>query len=228
MSMPSQEQFELLTDYDTGSAYREAYQTTYANIRFNLGGAQEKLPTLLLTTASSHAAQRTFAANVAIVAAQSGTPTILVDADLRNPSLERRFGLEKSAGLRDLLQEDAITLQKVQQHLRKTFITNLQLLGAGSDTVSEGASLLFSTRLADVIAAMRQHLAETEVGKAGMIIFNAPPVLTGPDASLIGAQVDHTILAVVKGRTTRTQAKQAQEQLQRAHVNLVGIVILDA
>jgi Mrp family chromosome partitioning ATPase len=224
VSIPSQEQFELLTDYDTGSAYSEAYRTIYANIRFNLDKAQEKPHTLLLTMISAASPQVVLAANVAIIAAQSGTPTILIDADLRKPGLERRFGLEKGIGLRDLLQADVITPQQMRQSLRKTFVNNLLLLSAGSDDASEEA--LFSSRLPGVIASMRDYLAEVE-DKTGMIIFHSAPALAGPDASLIGAQVEQTMLAIVKGRTTRSQAKQAQEQLQRAHVNLAGIIILD-
>ncbi len=225
MSMPSQEQFELLTDYDTRSAYSEAYRTIYANIRFNLDSAQEKPHTLLLTTVSASPLRSVFAANVAIVSAQSGVPTILVDADLHRPSLEQRFGLDKGTGLRDILQSDVITPQIIQQQLRSTFINDLLLLSAGSDAASEGS--LFSSRLPGVIASLRQYLAETKAGKAGLIIFHTTAVLTGPDASLVGAQVEQTILAIVKGRTTRSQAKQAQEQLQHAHVHLAGIVILD-
>ena len=86
--------------------------------------------------------------------------------------------------------------------------------------------MLLSAKLQDVVQMLGQWLAETEA-KQGLVIFNAPPVLAGPDASLIGALVEQTILIIVKGRTTRTQAKQAQEQLQRAHTNVVGIVMLD-
>jgi len=225
VSIPSEEQFELLTDYDTGSAYSESYRTIYANICFKLDKAQEKPHTLLLTMISASSPRVALAANVAIIAAQSGTPTILVDADLRKPGLEQRFGLEKGAGLRDLLQADVIAPHQFQQCLRKTFVNNLLLLGAGSDAANGEA--LFSSRLPGVIASMRDYLAEVVEDKTGMIIFHSAPVLAGPDASLIGAQVEQTILAIVKGRTTRSQAKQAQEQLQRAHVNLAGIIILD-
>ena len=69
-------------------------------------------------------------------------------------------------------------------------------------------------------------LSETET-VPGLVIFNCSPVLTGPDASLIGTLVEQTILIIAKGRTTRAHAKQAQEQLARAHANLVGIVMLD-
>ena len=103
MSIRSQDQVALLTDYDAGSAFSEAYHTLYANIRFSWDSEKNKQHTLLLSTPSTYAGQAAVAANVGIAAAQSGTPTILVDADLRAPSLEQRFGLGKSAGLCDVL-----------------------------------------------------------------------------------------------------------------------------
>ena len=226
MSIRSQEQVALLTDYDAGSAFSEAYHILYANIRFSWDNEKSKQHTLLVTTPSTYAAQATVAANVAIAAAQSGTPTILVDADLRTPGLEQRFGLGKSAGFCDLLLEGAISTQKIEQFLCKTFIAGLRLLGAGTSPTSEGAALLLTEKLPAVIQSIRHCVSETEAGP-GLVIFNAPPVLVGPDASLIGALVEQTILSVAKGHTTRSQAKQAQEQLQRGHANLAGIVILD-
>lgn len=91
---------------------------------------------------------------------------------------------------------------------------------------TEGGVLLLSEKLQAAIQTISLCLSETE-DAPGMIIFNSPPVLAGPDASLIGTLVEQTILIIAKDRTTRTQAKQAQEQLERAHTNLVGIVILD-
>jgi capsular exopolysaccharide synthesis family protein len=226
LSIHSQEQVALLTDYDIGSLFSEAYHTLYANIRFNWDSEKSKQHTLLITTPSAYPSQATVAANVAIAAAQSSTPTILVDADLRTPGLEQRFGLAKSAGLRDLLIEETITPQKIGQYLRQTFISDLRLLSAGSATASEGASILLSAKLQDVVHSICQYLAEAE-SRPGIVVFNTPPVLAGPDASLIGTLVEQTILAIAKGRTTRAQTKQAQAQLQRAHVNLTGIVLLD-
>ncbi len=223
MSIRSQEQVALLTDYDTGSAYSAAYYTFFANIRFNWN-KEQCIHTLLLCPPAPYAGQATVAANVAIAAAKSGTPTILVDADLRTPGLERRFGMEKAEGLGDLLAKDMITTQVVRQHLRDTFIPGLRLLSAGM--AAEGGVLLLSEKLQAAIQTISLCLSETETAP-GMVIFNSPPVLAGPDASLIGTLVEQTILTIAKDRTTRTQAKQAQEQLERAHTNLVGIVILD-
>src|SRR6185312_14166644 len=98
------EQHTLLTDYGTNTAYSEAFHTLFANIRFNWSGSStgHNVHTLLLTTPSNYNDQVAVAANLAIVAAQSGTPTLLVDADLRAPKLEKRFGLGKKPGLSDL------------------------------------------------------------------------------------------------------------------------------
>lgn len=226
MSIRSQEQVALLTDYDAGSAFSEAYHTLYANIRFSWDSEKSKQHTLLLTTPSTYTGQAAVAANVGIAAAQSGTPTILVDADLRAPGLEQRFGLGKSAGLCDALLETSISAQKIEQFLSKTFIADLRLLSAGTSPTIEAATLLLTEKLPEVIKSIRDCLPETEV-RPGLVIFNAPPVLVGPDASLIGALVEQTILTVAKGHTTRLQAKQAQEQLQRARANLAGMVMLD-
>ncbi len=225
MSIRSHEQYALLTDYDTGSAYSEAYHTVFANIRFTWESNSTQQHTLLLATASPYAEQAGVVANVAMVAAQSGTPTILVDADLRTPGLQQRFSLGKSSGLSELLAAESITPEKVAASLCKTFIPNLRLLGAG-DTTMGGASLLLSPKLETIVNCLRKLAAGAETSP-GLVIFHSPPVLSGADASLISAQVEQTFLTMVAGRTTRVQVKQAQEQLQRSHANLVGSILLD-
>jgi Mrp family chromosome partitioning ATPase len=228
VSIGSSEQVALLTDYDPQSAYSQAYYTLYANIRFSWDSEKSKQHTVLLTTPSAAPVQATIAANVAIAAAQSGTSTVLVDANLRAPELEQRFGLGKGAGLYELLAAtEPLSTQKIVSYLQATFIPGLRLLSAGnSGKTSEEANLLSSVQLEDVVRCLRAYLAETET-QPGIVIFHSAAVLSGPDASCIGALVDQTILAIAKGRTTRTSAKQAQEQLQRAHVQLTGIVLLE-
>ncbi len=223
MSVRSPEQVALLTDYDMHSAYCEAYYTLLANIRFGWKN-EDRVQTLLVTTPAPTSGQATTAANIAIASAQSGVATILVDADLLEANLESRFGLQKQTGLSDLLVEKSLTLQLVAQSTQSTFVPGLFLLSAG--TGKEDAALLLPTKFEGVMQALCQHVAGTE-NQAGVVIFNSPPVLVGPDASIIGAHVAQTVLLIAKKRTTHTQAKQAQAQLQRAHANLAGLVVLD-
>lgn len=237
MGTRSQEQYALLTDYDTDTAYSEAFHTLFANIRLNWENTSNKPHTLLFTTPTASSEQAAVVANVAIVAAQSGVPTILVDADLRNPGLQQRFGLSKSPGLSDLLTEEAIPAQKVALYLQTTFIPGLRLLGAGTlaaqgakDKEDYGVVKPYSYnlyRLEEVLCSICQFLEETETQLCA-VLFHSPPVLVGADASLISALVDQTFLTIVSERTTRAEAKQAQEQLQRVHAKLAGIIMLDA
>jgi Mrp family chromosome partitioning ATPase len=216
----------LLTDYDTNTAYSEAYYTLFANIRLNWDSTSTRQHTLLLTTPTAHAEQAAAVANVAIAAAQSSIPTILVDADLRAPGLQRRFGLTKNLGLSDLLAEETISPQKIPNYLQSTFIPGLQVLGAGTSP-TQGALLLLSPKLEEVVNSICQYQATSET-QPGIVIFHSPPVLAGADASLIGALVEQTFLSIIVGHTTRAQAKQAQEQLERAHAKLAGIIMLNA
>jgi len=223
----SQEQVALLTDYDPDSAYSIAYHTIYTNICFNWNIEQHKQYAVLLTSPAAPQRGAAAAANIAIAAAQNGTPAILVDADLHNPGLQQRFGIGEGSGLSELLAAGMITPQQIKQHLHRLFIPNLYLLYAGKALQqSHEVSRLLSAKLEEILASLRQILNETE-SKPGMIIFNSPPVLSGIDASLIASHVDSTFLLITSGRTTRTQAKRAQEQLQRAHARLTGMIMLD-
>ncbi len=232
MGSLSQEHFALLTDYETTAAYTQAFYTLFANIRFHWENEQkqsnEEQPvtthTLLVTSASAYKDRATVAANLAIVAAQSGAETILVDADLRSPGIQQRFGLKSGNGLSDLLEAGEITPQKITTCLQPTFVPGLRVLGTGTASV-HGPALLLSANLEKLTLGLRDLLASSEK-QSGIVLFHSAPVLSGADASLIGALTDQTVLAVIMGQTTRVQAKQAQEQLEQAHIKLAGVIML--
>jgi Mrp family chromosome partitioning ATPase len=233
MGKTSQEQHALLTDYDIHSAYSEALHTLFANIRLQWQQQSAQAHSLLITTPHAYGDYAALAANLAIIAAQSGTPTTLVDADLRKPAMQQRFGLEKTAGLSDLLADTTLTSQKIADALQATFVPGLQILGAGTRT-EQGATLLLSPRLTEIAHYLCQP-ANGGVETAGVsdaenagriVLFHSPPVLAGADASLLAALAEQTILVITANRTTRAQAKQAQEQLQRAQAKLAGVVMV--
>lgn len=228
MGIQENEQIALLSDYDTDSAYAIAYQTLYNNIRFSWDSKQMQ-HAIMLAAPVAYPGQATATANVAIAAAQNGVPTILVDADLHTPSLQQRFGIQHASGLLDLLSSETITAESITTHISETFTPGLRLLCAGtaSTTLSASkASQLLSTKLTELLACLRDFLAQAEK-KPSLIIFNSPPVLASSDASLISALVDQTFLVITAAYTTRTQARQAQDQLQRARGNIAGIIMLD-
>jgi Mrp family chromosome partitioning ATPase len=222
-----QEQLTLLTDYDPDSAYSVAYQTVYANVRFNWDSERSKHYAIAISTPAPYRGQAAVAANVAIAAAQSTTPVILVDADLQTQSLQQRFGVGENVGLSDLLTKETISQQTITSYLHKVFVPGLYLLCAGGVLAqAQKRSRLLSTKLHEVLVSLRQFLADTESGP-GIIIVHSPPVLAGIEATQIGALVDQTFLAIVARHTTRTQALRALEQLQRAKVPVAGTITLN-
>jgi len=222
-------QFTLLTDYDPDSPYAVAYQTVYTNIRSHWDSEHNKQLTISLTTPALYEGQAAVAANIAIAAAQSGTPTILVDADLSAPSLQQRFSSsEDSTGLSDLLSRETITAQTVTPYLHKVFVPGLYVVCGGKAlSQTQERSRLLTTKLRELLVSLREFLANIQ-SAPGIIVVHSPPVLSGAEAALIGTLVDQTFLAIVSGLTTRTQALQALEQLQRANVQVAGTITLDA
>ncbi|HEV2661433.1 MAG TPA: hypothetical protein VGU68_12575, partial [Ktedonobacteraceae bacterium] len=182
MGTHPQEHFTLLTDYDPDSPYAVAYRTVYTNIRSHWDSEHNKQLTIALTTPAPYKAQATVAANIAIAAAQSGTPTILVDADLSALSL--RFTSEDSTGLSDLLSRETLTAQTVTPYLHKVFVPGLYVVCGGKAlSQAQERNRLLATKLRDLLVALREFLAAIQ-SAPGIIVLHSPPVLSGAEAAL--------------------------------------------
>jgi len=218
----------------------EAFRALRANIKFAGNGAAR---VILLADAGAGAERPTIAANLAIALAQAGDATLLIDADLRHPSLHRLFDTANDLGLTTFLRGTDTTL-----HTVATAIPALRLLPAGppsgtptdptsgsSSTTSRGgpetpgpafgsapgpAELLASDRLRTLLTLARES--------ATFVIIDAPPVTAVSDALAIAAIADGTLLIVRAGHTRRPAAQRAKEQLQRVGANLLGVVLTDA
>ena len=238
MSIRSQKRLALLTDHQPDSKTSMAYQALYTNIALSWKQDQQPQPqqplqshAISLTVPSTYPEQGAVAANLAIAAAQNGTFTILVDANLHEPVLHHLFDIN-ILGLSDLFSSQELTAQTVAPYLSKTSVPDLLLLSAGQKQPSTAEiGRLFAKRFSALLSSLRQFLQESQAQeterKPGLIIFSCPPVLSGTDTSLISSQIEQTFLVIVAGRTTRTQAIKAQEQLQRAHAHTEGMVLLD-
>ncbi len=226
MSTLSQKQPVLLQTHNgPAPAPDMAYQKLYTNIALSWRKEQQQ-HTILLTTPSPYPAQDLVAINTAIAAAQNGTTTILVDADLHTPASQRFFG-SPGPGLSDLLASQELTPQTIAPYLSTTATPNLQLLSAGQKQPSlEEVGRFFTTNLAALLDGLRRLSQETARGPA-LIMVHCPPVLASIEAALISSQVEQTFLVIVAGNTKRTHARKAQEQLQRAHAHIEGMILLN-
>ncbi len=201
----------LVTISNPRSPVAEAYRTLRTNLDFS--GLDKPLRSMVVTSAGADEGKSTTLANLAVTMAQAGKKVILVDCDLRRPSLHQIFGARNSAGITDLMRDESLMANPPFQD---TPIPNLKLLTSGQ-LPPNPAELLGSRRMTEIIACL---LAQGEV-----VLFDAPPIIAVTDAALLAAKVDGVLLVVSAGKTKREHARKAKLLLEKVNARLVGTVL---
>ena len=204
----------IITLTDPRSNAAEAYRTLRTNLEFSSVDGQ--LTTLLVTSSAPTDERSAIVANLAVAMADGDRPVILVDADLRRPSLHSLFGLPNETGFTNLFKDDEALRNPPLQAIPHT---SLRVLTSGP-LPPIPSQLLASQKMSAVI----QRLAEL----AEVVIFDAPPLVTVNDASLLASQVDGVLLVVKAGGTKRDHVKAAKSRLEKVNARLVGAVLTNA
>ncbi len=208
------DQPNLITLTNPRSPAAEAYRTLRTNLYFS--SLDKALETLVVTSAAPREGKSTTLANLAVTLAQGEKRTILVDADLRRPSLHGLFGGSNSQGLTSMaMDESALD----DPPLVDTGVENLWLLPSGPQPPNP-AEILGSRRMEAIIASL--------TSRADMVLFDAPPVIAVTDAAVLGTKVDGVLLVVKAGQTSREHAQRAKELLEKVNVRLIGAVLSNA
>ncbi len=204
----------LITLSDPRSAAAEAYRTLRTNLEFS--SVDAKLHTLLVTSSAPTDEKSITVANLAVAMADGDRPVILVDADLRRPAQHTIFGLSNEAGFTNLFKDEAALANPPLQAVPNT---SLKVLPSGPLPPIPG-QLLASQKIGAVIAKLAS-LAE-------VVIFDAPPIVTVNDASLLASNVDGVLLVVRAGGTKRDHVKAAKDRIEKVNARLVGAVLTNA
>jgi non-specific protein-tyrosine kinase len=208
---------KLITLQEPRSPAAEAYRSLRTNLIF--AGRERPLASLLVTSAvpdaDESAGKSTTLANLAVVMAQGGRQTIVVDCDLRRPGLHEIFGAPASPGFSDWMQAGG----EAAPQLAPTGVDGLRLLPAGA-AAANPADLLSSRRVEALISSLK--------AQADVVLFDAPPILAVSDAALLAASLDGVLLVVSAGRTRRDHAQRAKELLEKIRVRVVGAVLTNA
>ena len=202
---------ELITVSEPRSPISEAYRTLRTNLDF--AGLDRALKTLVVTSAGVSEGKSTTLANLAIVSAQAGRRVILVDADLRRPTIHKVFGLANDTGLTTMMMDDAAL---ASPPLVKTDVAGLSVLTSGP-LPPNPAEVMGSRRMEEIIAALAE--------RADQVLFDTPPVVAVTDAAVLATKVDGVVLVVSAGHTRRDHARAAIQRLQQINARLVGAVL---
>jgi non-specific protein-tyrosine kinase len=195
---------------DPRSPVAEAYRSLRTNLEFS--SLDEPLRTMVVTSPAPEAGKSTTLANLAVTLAQAGKQVILVDCDLRRPSLHDIFGVPNATGLTSVILDDITSTPP----LRETGVAGLRLLTSGP-LPPNPAELLGSRRMAGLIQTLREQ--------ADMVLFDAPPVIAVTDAAILASQVDGVLLVLNAGVTRREHAQRARAALDKVNARLVGTVL---
>lgn len=203
----------LITYTNPKSIISEEFNTLRTNIQF--ATANKPSQTLMFTSANKNEGKSTVIANVAMTFANQGKKVLLVDSDMRNPSLHVLFHIENRRGLTDLLTDRQISVSSLCQ---PTPHANLSILPSGA-LPPNPSELIDSERMDEVLALLKQEFQ--------LILFDMPPIIAVTDAQVMAAKVDGTVFVIRSGVTEKKQLLKAKELLEYAQATIVGAVLND-
>ncbi len=202
----------VLAENEPRSPLAEAFRMVRTNLSYALP-AQEGARRYLVTSAGPTEGKTTVTANLATVMAQAGQRVILVDADLRRPTLYKAFGVPSKPGLTSYL---AGMVASVDDILIDTEVDGVRMLSCGP-LPPNAAELLNSAR-------MEQLLDELD-DRCDVVLLDSPPLLAVADAAILACMVSGVILVLEAGTTRLEGAAAAMDVLSKAGAKVLGAVL---
>lgn len=192
-------------------AVKEAYNAIRTNLLFTQQG--EKCPVFVVTSPTANNGKTINSINLAISFAQMGKRTLLIDSDMRNPTVHRMFSISVNNGLSEILAglTDNISVSK-------TDVENLSILTAGKIPPNP-AELLSSPRMDKLLDFVREHY--------DVVFIDTPPVNIVTDSTIFAQKATGYVLIVKTDTTNIHDVKNAVTTLQQIGSNILGFVIND-
>jgi len=169
-------------------------------------------PSLTMLSGGPGEGKSTTIYNLAVICAQAGQSVILVDCDLRRPTLHELLGVSNERGLANYLRGEGEAVGFVQ----RTAIPKLQVLTAGNMPMSE---------IGVLVGDKIRHMLDDLKARYDLVLIDAPPVLGISDGSIIAREVDYVILVIQHRRYPREISLRAKRAIEEVHGNCVGMVL---
>jgi capsular exopolysaccharide synthesis family protein len=200
----------IITNLNPKSTVSEAYRILRTNIQFS--SPDKKLKSILFTSAGMDEGKTTTVINLAITMAQAGNKVLVVDCDLRKPTIHSYVKLSNEKGLTTILAQN----EDFRSIIKDIKIDNLDIIPSGPIPPNP-AELLGSQRM--------EKFLETVKGFYDYILIDTPPVGFLTDAAVLSTKIDGVILVIPSGRVTIELANRVKHSLQRVKANIIGVVL---
>ena len=199
-----------LVDEGTESKHAEAYRVLRTNLLFSR--KEETLNTIVVVSAGAGEGKSTTTINLATVFAQAGNRVLIVDSDLRRPTLHKLFKVTNNLGLTNYLLKQNTVAEIVQT----TQVPNLDFMASGK-LPNSSMGILGSAQMKQMITELKQRY--------DYIFFDSPPILGVSDASILASEVDLVMQVIQYRRYPQPMTIRAKQMIEKVGGNFVGIVL---
>lgn len=204
------EGINLIAHNDLKNPATEAYRVIRTSIQFAQAG--KELKTLAVTSCIPNEGKSMTAANLAVVLTQAGKSVLLIDCDMRNPTVHKNFNLSNKVGLSSCISMGTALSDAVQ----KTSIEGLYAL-TGGVIPPNPSELLGSEQMKNVLQRAKEQY--------DYVLIDTPPVMPVTDALIVGRFVDGMILVIASAEVKVEMARDVKNQLVNAGANILGVVL---
>lgn len=204
------EGLNLIAHNDLKNPATEAYRVIRTSIQFAQAG--KELKTLAVTSCMPNEGKSITVANLAVVLTQAGKSVLLLDCDMRNPTVHKNFNLSNKVGLSSCISMGTALSDAVQ----KTSIEGLYAL-TGGVIPPNPSELLGSEQMKNVLQRAKEQY--------DYVLIDTPPVMPVTDALIVSRFVDGMILVIASAEVKVEMARDVKKQLQHAGANILGVVL---
>ena len=191
------------------SVVSEAYRTLRTNIQYS--SYDKKIQTIVVTSAEAAEGKSTVSGNLALTFAQSNNKVILVDCDLRKPSLHKKFQISNLIGLSEVI----LGKESIEHAIQKRN-DNLYVLTSGKIPPNP-SEMLASSAMNGLLNLLKEQF--------DVIILDSAPICAVTDAQVLSTRADGTIIVTRAERTKRDRVVEAKMLLDKVGANILGVVL---
>jgi polysaccharide biosynthesis transport protein len=202
----------LISHFKPRSPISESFRSLRTNLE--LSEVDKTAMSLVVTSAGASEGKSTVISNLAIAYAQFGMKVLLVDGDMRKPTIHKMFSTPKKPGLANMITKRS----KLDESIFKTEIDNLYVMPAGS-LPPNPSELLGSKAMKELFTQLRKQFDK--------IFFDAPPLMAVTDAALLGSMTDGVLLVTRAGEAQKEVVVHLQQEMKNTKINIAGTVLND-
>lgn len=210
MSRNQKKPSSMIAATKPNSRVAEQFKTIRTNIQFSM--ATKNLQTILFSSSGPFEGKSTICTNVASVFADQGKRVLVVDADMRLPSIAKIFHLENKVGLSTLMTSKHLKVKEAIQHVESV---HLDVLTSGI-VPPNPSELLASERMDEIIQELKKEY--------DLVLFDLPPIVSVTDAQILATKIDGVILVIRKDIADIEDVYKAKELLELVNANVLGAI----